>query len=101
MIKRFANTHEFCNEDIKKLILLLRKGVDPYEYMDSWERFDEKLLANKKYFYSNRNMEGISDPDYRRRKRVFRDFNNTIIQSDKLLQVEVSQNFRNKCIEIF
>ena len=35
LIQRFANTYEFCNEDIKKFILLLRKGVYPYEYMDS------------------------------------------------------------------
>ena len=40
-IKRFASTHEFCNGDINKFILLLRKGVYPDEYMDSWERFDE------------------------------------------------------------
>ena len=41
LIKRFANIYEFCNGDINKFILLLRKGVYPYEYMDSWERFDE------------------------------------------------------------
>ena len=41
LIKRFANLYEFCNRDINKFILLLRKGVYPYEYMDSWERFDE------------------------------------------------------------
>ena len=34
-IKRFANTYEFCNRDINKFILLLRKGVYIYEYMDS------------------------------------------------------------------
>ena len=32
-------------------ILLLRKGVYPYEYMDSWKRFDETALPNKKQFY--------------------------------------------------
>ena len=30
LIKRFANTYEFCNRDINKFILLLRKGVYPY-----------------------------------------------------------------------
>ena len=35
LIKKFANIYKFCNEDINKLILLLRKGVYPYEYMDS------------------------------------------------------------------
>ena len=41
LIKRFANTFEFCNKDISKFILLLRKDTYPYEYIDSWERFDE------------------------------------------------------------
>ena len=40
-IKRFADIHEFLNEDINEFILLLRKGVYPYEYMHSWQRFDE------------------------------------------------------------
>ena len=46
-INRFANTYEFCNKDINKFILFLRKGIYPYEYMDSWERFDETFLPNK------------------------------------------------------
>ena len=44
LIKRFANTYKFCNKDLNKVILLLRKGVYPYEYMDNWERSDETLL---------------------------------------------------------
>ena len=40
-IKKFANTYEFCGGDINKFILLLRKGIYPYEYMDSWKRLDE------------------------------------------------------------
>ena len=35
LINRFKNTYEFCNKDISKFILLLRKGIYPYEYMDS------------------------------------------------------------------
>ena len=33
LIKRFASTYEFCNKDLDKFILLMRKGVYPYEYI--------------------------------------------------------------------
>ena len=51
----------FAIEILRNFLLLLRKGVYPYEYMDSWERFDEKLLPNKKDFYSSLNIEDITD----------------------------------------
>ena len=44
--------------------------------MDSWRRFDETLLPNKKDFYSSINMEGITSVDYTHAKRVFKNFNN-------------------------
>ena len=37
---------------------MLRKGVYPYEYIDSWKRFDETLLPEK-CFYSNLNMKSL------------------------------------------
>ena len=55
--------------DINKFILLLRKGVDPYEYMDNWERFDEELLPDKEAFYSTLNMKDVTDVDYRHAKK--------------------------------
>ena len=74
LINRFASTYEFYDGDINRFILLLRKGVDPYEYMDSWERFDEILLPTKEDFYSILNMEEIIDVDYRHAKKVFKEF---------------------------
>ena len=73
-IKRFASTYEFCNKDLNKFVLLLRKGVYPYEYMDNWERFNETSLPNKQSFYSNLNIENIDDIDYRHGNNVFKRF---------------------------
>ena len=56
LIKKLKNTYSFCDNDLNIFILLLRKGVYPYEYMDSWERFNETSLPNKEDFYSNLNI---------------------------------------------
>ena len=40
--ERFSNVYEFCGYDMNKFIILLRKGVYPYKYMDEWNKFDEK-----------------------------------------------------------
>ena len=63
LINKFKNTYEFCHKDISKFILLLRKGIYPYEYMDSWERFDETSFPDKEAFYSSLNTENIADID--------------------------------------
>ena len=35
--KKFKNIFKFSNSDVNKFILLLRKAVYPYEYMDDWK----------------------------------------------------------------
>ena len=108
-IKRFANTYEFCNGDINKFILLLEKGGYPYEYMDSLERFNETSLPDKKPFYSELNLENITDKDYAHAQKVFKklklknlgDYLDSYVQSDTLLLADVFENFGNKCIEIY
>ena len=109
LIKRFKSTYEFCKKDLNKFILLLRKGVYPYEYMDNWERFNETLLPSKESFYSNLNMENIDDIDYRHGNNVFKrfklnnlgEYHGLYVQSDTLLLAYIFENFRNKCFEVY
>ena len=61
--KTFPNLNQFCNGDINKFVLLLRKGLYPYEYIDSWERFNE-TLPDKKAFYRELYLKDITDGDY-------------------------------------
>ena len=49
---------EFGSEDLE---LLKQKGDYPYEYMNSFERFDEVKLPARKYFYSSTKDRKIGD----------------------------------------
>ena len=51
-IKNFPIMHQFCNSDLNKTFLLLRKSVYPYEDMNSWEKFDETSIPPKEASYS-------------------------------------------------
>ena len=46
----------------------------PYEYMDSWEKFDETSILDKEAFYSELNKEGITDEDYAHAQKVWKVF---------------------------
>ena len=58
--KWFKDTFQFPNNNVNKFILLLRKGVYPYEYIDDWETFNESTLPEKGEIYSKLNMEDIT-----------------------------------------
>ena len=77
--------------------------------MNSWQRFDETSLPDKEAFYSNLNMEDITDVDYRHVKTVFEylinknlgDYHDLYVQSDSLWLADVFENFRNMCIKVY
>ena len=89
--------------------MLLRKVVFPYEYMNSWQKFDETALLPKKDLYSNLNLEDISDEDYAHAQKVWDVFeiknlgkyHDLYVQSDTLLLADVYENFRNMCLNIY
>ena len=107
LIKKFKNTYSFCNNDLNRFVLLLRKGVYPYEYADTWEKFSEISLPSKRDFYSNLNMEDISDIDYRHANNVFKVlkmenlgyYHDLYVQGDTLLLADVFNNFRDMCLK--
>ena len=100
LIEKFPATFKFCNGNLNKFVLLLRKGVYPYEYMDSWERFNETSLPPKKSFYSELNLEDISDKDYLHAQKVWDVFeirnlgedHDVYVQTDTSLLADVFEN---------
>ena len=106
LIERFASTYKFCNNDINKFIMLLRKGVYPYEYMDGWDKFNETLIASKESLYSSLTLENITEVDYIHAKNVFKtfklnnlgDYRDVYVRSDTLLLADIFENFRNACL---
>ena len=77
--------------------------------MDDWEKFNETLLPEKEDLYSHLNMEDITDADYAHAKRVCKDteiknlgqYHDLYVQSNRLLLIDVFENFRNICIKIY
>ena len=107
LLERFANTYKFCDNDLNKFIMLLRKGVYPYEYIDEWDKFNEKIIPSKESFYSNLTLENISETDYAHANNVFKKFNinnlgeyyDLYVRSDTLLLADVFKNFRQSCLK--
>ena len=107
LVERFSNTYEFCDKDLNKFVMLLRKGVYPYEYMDGWDKFNEKIIPSKESFYSNLTLENITEVDYKHANNVFKtfelnnlgDYHDLYVRSDTLFLADVFENFRKAFIK--
>ena len=94
--------------DDEEFDLMIRKGVYPYDYMDSFEKFKEQL-PSKEEFYSILNNEHISNEDYKHAKKVWETFSmknmgeyhDFYLTSDILLLADVFENFRKTCLEYY
>ena len=109
LIKKFPSVYQFCNGDLNKFVLLLRKGVYPYEHMDSWETFNEKSLQDEEAFYSKLKLNDISDKNYAHGQKAWRSIWNKkhwwvswlVCSKRYFIACCVFENFRDKCIEIY
>ena len=114
MIKQWQNNFKFSNDSkyvntIEDLDLLTEKGVYPYDYMDSWGKFNDSQLPPKDDFYSKLTGTHISDEDYERANNVWNHFNiknmgeyhDLYLQTDVFLLADVFENFRTMCIDYY
>ncbi|XP_065643096.1 uncharacterized protein LOC136074684 [Hydra vulgaris] len=105
---REIKVDEYIKEG-KKLDLLLRKGVYPYDWVDSINRFNETQLPPKILFFSKLNDEDIRDDDHSHVQNVwnefncktFKDYHNLYNVSDVLLLAHVFENFRDVCMNCY
>ena len=91
----------------KRLDLMSQKGVYPYDYMDSFEKFNEKELPTKDQFYRILNDQHITDDEYDHTKEVWNtfmtlgDYHDLYLVNDVLLLTDVFENFRKTCMQYY
>ena len=91
----------------KQKELLIRKGIYPYEYMSSLDKFNEGKLPSKDKSYSKLNMSGVSDKEYEHACKVWKEFgtknmgeyHDLYLKTDVILLANVFESFRNVCLE--
>ena len=90
-----------------KTDLISRKGVYPYDYMDSLQKFSEEKFPPKENFLNRLNETHISDEDYDHAQNVWEKFglknmgeyHDLYLKSDVLLLADVFEEFRSVCLE--
>ena len=94
-------------ESKDKSNLVTQKGVYPYEYLDSFDKYDDTRLPPQGAFYSFLKEEHISDADYTHAKNVWKAFNmetmgdyhDLYLKTDVLLLADIFENFRAMCLK--
>jgi len=99
---RFIYTERETDGDLS---LLKKKGVYPYDYMNSFSRFNETELPARQDFYSILNDTNISEEEYNHAQEVWNafkiqnlgEYHDLYLKTDVLLLADVFQNFREAC----
>lgn len=94
---------------IEDMPLVTRKGVYPYEYTDSWDKLNDKVLPRKRDFYSTLTESGIKESEFEHAKEVWDHFRcNTLgeysdlyLKIDVLLLADIFENFRDVCMSTY
>ncbi|CAH0547067.1 unnamed protein product [Brassicogethes aeneus] len=100
---------EFKNLSNDNLTLLQRKGVFPYDFVDSEEKLDFPCLPEKSVFYKKLNDCDISENDYAHAQHIWREFgcqnlgeySDLYLKTDSLLLADVFEQFRNSSFKTY
>ena len=100
---RFIYTGREIDGDLD---LMKKKGVYPYDYMDSFSRFNGNQLPKREEFYSILNDTDISEDDYKHAQKVWNafkirnlgEYHDLYLKTDVLLLADVFENFRETCL---
>ncbi|XP_068084002.1 uncharacterized protein [Anabrus simplex] len=106
--EQFTEIRRFFPND-EEFNLIRRKGVFPYEFIDSVERLEERSLPSKESFYSSLNLTEITEEDYFHAHRIWEQFriqtlgeySDLYLKTDVLLLADVFENFRDVCIKTY
>ena len=91
------------------LELVKEKGVYPYEYMDSFKRFNEDKLPDKCEYFSSLKDRFISKEEYDRAINVWNvfktktlgEYHNLYLKTDVLLSADVFEKFIKTRLEYY
>lgn len=105
---KFVHTREhFPVDDQFKLIC--KKGVFPYQYIDTFEKLAEEVLPTQEQFFDSLTNTPLSDADYLHAQSVWKtfacktlmDYSNVYLQTDVLLLTDIFENFRKVCMKTY
>ena len=104
----YIYTKDYYNDPLQ-FNLMKRKGVYPYDYMDSFSKFNDTELPSIEEFYSQLTDTNISEDDYKHAKDVWNTFNlknmgeyhDLYLKTDILLLVDVFESFRKTCLAYY
>ena len=107
LVRRGRKLSGFEDYSESQYDLLTRKGIYPYEYVLSWDKFEETQLPPRETFYTSLNMTNVSEGDYELAQRVWKEFrirnlgeyHNLYLQTDVILLANMFEAFRDTCLE--